>query len=114
VIDIDIQKFFDNVSWDLMLKAVEAHTDSPWVMLYVRRWLAAPVQLPDGTLQDRDRGTAQGSPVSPLLANLFMHYAFDAWMDREFPTVRFERFVDLCGILHKSAYADCGIMPTVA
>jgi RNA-directed DNA polymerase len=94
VIDLDIQKFFDSVSWDLMLKAVQAHTDLPWVMLYVRRWLAAPVQLPDGTLQQRDRGTPQGSPVSPVLANLFMHYAFDVWMAREFPAVRFERFVD--------------------
>ena len=80
VIDLDIQKFFDNVSWDLMLKAVAVHTDSPWVMLYVKRWLAAPLQLPDGTLQQRDRGTPQGSPASPVLANLFMHYAFDVWM----------------------------------
>jgi group II intron reverse transcriptase/maturase len=94
VIDLDIQKFFDSVSWDLMLKAVQANTDLPWVMLYVRRWLQAPVALPDGTLQQRDRGTPQGSPVSPVLANLFLHYAFDAWMDREFPTVRFERYVD--------------------
>ena len=77
-----------------MLKAVEANTDLPWVMLYVRRWLQAPVQLPDGTLQQRDRGTPQGSPVSPVLANLFLHYAFDAWMAREFPSVRFERYVD--------------------
>ncbi|OHU97410.1 group II intron reverse transcriptase/maturase [Mycobacterium talmoniae] len=94
VIDLDIQKFFDSVDWDLLLKAVAANTDSPWVLLYVRRWLQAPVQLPDGTLQQRDRGTPQGSPVSPVLANLFLHYAFDTWMVREFPTVRFERYVD--------------------
>ena len=94
VIDLDIQKFFDSVSWDLMLKAVGANTDLPWVMLYVRRWLQAPVALPDGTLQQRDRGTPQGSPVSPVLANLFLHYAFDMWMAREFPSVRFERYVD--------------------
>ena len=94
VIDLDIQKFFDSVSWELMLKAVGANTDLPWVMLYVRRWLQAPVQLPDGILQQRDRGTPQGSPVSPVLANLFLHYAFDAWMAREFPRVRFERYVD--------------------
>jgi RNA-directed DNA polymerase len=94
VIDLDIQKFFDSVSWDLMLKAVAANTDVPWVMLYVRRWLAAPVHLPDGTLQQRDRGTPQGSPVSPVLANLFLHYAFDLWMAREFPAVQFERYVD--------------------
>ena len=77
-----------------MLKAVQANTDLPWVVLYVRRWLQAPVQLPDGTLQQRDRGTPQGSPVSPVLANLFLHYAFDVWMAREFPAVRFERYVD--------------------
>jgi RNA-directed DNA polymerase len=94
VIDLDIQKFFDSVSWELMLKAVGANTDLPWVMLYVRRWLQAPVQLPDGTLQQRDRGTPQGSPVSPVLANLFLHYAFDTWMAREFPSVQFERYVD--------------------
>ena len=94
LIDLDIQKFFDSVSWDLMLKAVQANTDLPWVVLYVRRWLQAPVQLPDGTLQQRDRGTPQGSPVSPVLANLFLHYAFDVWMAREFPSIRFERYVD--------------------
>jgi RNA-directed DNA polymerase len=94
VIDLDIEKFFDSVPWHLVLKAVQAHTDAPWVMLYVRRWLAAPLQHPDGTLQQRDRGTPQGSAVSPLLANLFLHYAFDVWMAREFPTVQFERYVD--------------------
>jgi group II intron reverse transcriptase/maturase len=94
VIDLDIRKFFDSVPWDLVVKAVEANTDLPWVVLYVRRWLEAPLQLPDGTLQQRDRGTPQGSAVSPVLANLFLHYAFDAWMAREFPDVRFERYVD--------------------
>ena len=77
VIDLDVEKFFDSVRWDLIVKAVEAHTDLPWVVLYVKRWLAAPLQLPDGTLLERDRGTPQGSSVSPVLANLFMHYAFD-------------------------------------
>ena len=94
VIDLDIQKFFDSVPWDLMVKAVEAHTDLPWVVLYVKRWLRAPLALPDGTLQQRDRGTPQGSAVSPVLANLFMHYAFDAWMAREYPNIRFERYAD--------------------
>lgn len=92
MIDLDIQKFFDSVPWDLVVKAVQANTDVPWVVLYVKRWLEAPLQLPDGTLQHRDRGTPQGSAVSPVLANLFLHYAFDTWMVREFPTVRFERY----------------------
>ena len=94
VIDLDIQKFFDSVPWHLIVRAVEAHTDVPWVVLYVKRWLAAPVRLPDGTLAERDRGTPQGSAISPVLANLFMHYAFDAWMARGFPTVPFERYAD--------------------
>ncbi len=94
VIDLDIQKFFDSVPWDLVVKAVEANTDLPWVVLYVKRWLQAPLRLPDGTLQQRDRGTPQGSAVSPVLANLFLHYAFDSWMARRFPGVTFERYVD--------------------
>ena len=73
VIDLDMAKFFDTVPWDLMVKAVEANTDLPWVVLYVTRWLAAPLALPDGSLRQRDRGTPQGSAVSPVLANLFLH-----------------------------------------
>ena len=94
VIDLDIQKFFDSVPWDLIVKAVEANTTDAWVMLYVKRWLAAPLQLPDGTLAQRDRGTPQGSAVSPVLANLFMHYAFDMWLARKYPAVPFERYAD--------------------
>jgi enediyne polyketide synthase len=78
----------------IKVEAVEANTDQKWVVLYVRRWLAAPLQLPDGTLVERDRGTPQGSSVSPVLANLFMHYAFDLFLVREFPAVQFERYCD--------------------
>ncbi len=94
VIDMDIRAFFDTVPWDLVLKAVAHHTDQRWILLYVRRWLEAPLQQQDGSLVARDRGTPQGSAISPLLANLFMHYAFDAWMVREFPAVQFERYCD--------------------
>jgi RNA-directed DNA polymerase len=94
VIDLDIQKFFDTVPWALITKAVEAVTDCRWVLLYVKRWLAAPLQLPDGTLVERTRGTPQGSAVSPVLANLFMHYAFDRWMARNWPQCPFERYAD--------------------
>jgi RNA-directed DNA polymerase len=94
VVDLDIRKFFDSVPWDLIVKAVEVNTDQPWVILYVKRWLAAPIRMPDGTLQQRDRGTPQGSAVSPVLANLFLHYAFDVWMARQFPGIAFERYVD--------------------
>jgi group II intron reverse transcriptase/maturase len=94
VLDLDVQKFFDSVDHDFMVRAVEANTSLPWVVLYVKRWLTAPLQLPDGTVQARDRGTPQGSAVSPVLANLFMHYAFDLFLVREFPAVQFERYAD--------------------
>jgi RNA-directed DNA polymerase len=94
VIDLDIQGFFDNVPHEPILKAVEHHTGLPWVLLYVRRWLTAPIQQPDGTLASRDRGTPQGSAISPLLSNLFMHYAFDRWLHESQDRVRFERYCD--------------------
>jgi RNA-directed DNA polymerase len=94
VIDLDVQKFFDEVPWDLVVRAVEAVTDARWVRLYVKRWLAAPLQHPDGALVERDKGTPQGSAVSPVLANLFMHYAFDLWMARNHPGCPFERYAD--------------------
>ncbi|MGW0394882.1 group II intron reverse transcriptase/maturase [Streptomyces sp. NPDC003042] len=94
VVEFDITKFFDSVPWDLLVKAVEAHTEAVWVKLYVRRWLHAPLAMPDGSLLERECGTPQGAPVSPVLANLFLHYAFDTWMAREFPNVWFERYAD--------------------
>ena len=96
VIDLDVRKFFDSVPWDLVVKAVQANVthEQRWIVLYVKRWLAAPIVMPDGGKQARDRGTPQGSAVSPVLANLFMHYAFDTWLEREFPAVRFERYAD--------------------
>jgi len=93
-IDLDVQKFFDEVPWDLITRAVKAVTDSPWVLLYVKRWLAAPLEHPDGTLEQREKGTPQGSAISPCLANLFMHYAFDLWMARNHPDCPFERYAD--------------------
>jgi group II intron reverse transcriptase/maturase len=96
VIDLDIRKFFDSVPWDLVIKAVQANVthEQRWITLYVRRWLAAPVVMPDGRAQARDKGTPQGSCASPVLANLFMHYAFDKWLERDFPLVEFERYAD--------------------
>lgn len=94
VIDLDIRAFFDSIDHELLLKAVSKHTDLPWVLLYIKRWLTAPLEQEDGTLVARDRGTPQGSAISPLLANLFLHYAFDMWLTREFPDVSFERFAD--------------------
>jgi group II intron reverse transcriptase/maturase len=73
VVDLDVRSFFDSVPWDLMLKAVARHVTQEWVLLYVERWLKAPMQMPDGTLTRRTRGTPQGGPISPLIANLFLH-----------------------------------------
>jgi RNA-directed DNA polymerase len=94
VVDLDIRAFFDSVPHDLLLKAVAHHTDERWVLLYIERWLKAPMLMADGTLAAREKGTPQGSPISPLLANVFMHYAFDRWMVREHPGCPFERYAD--------------------
>jgi len=94
LLDLDIRSFFDSVPHDLLMKAVAHHTQERWVLLYIERWLKAPMQMPDGTLVARERGTPQGSPISPLLANLFMNYAFDWWMYREYPGCPFERYAD--------------------
>jgi len=94
VIDLDIRAFFDSIPHDLVERALALHTDLGWVRLYVGRWLRAPVERSDGTLTERTKGTPQGGVVSPLLANLFLHYAFDLWMQRKYPGVRFERYAD--------------------
>jgi RNA-directed DNA polymerase len=94
VVDLDIKGFFDSIPHDLVERAVAHHTDIPWVRLYIARWLRAPMQRPDGTREERTKGTPQGGVISPLLANLFLHYAFDGWMQRTFPAVHFERYAD--------------------
>ena len=94
VLDLDVGAFFDSVGHDLLMRAVAHHTDERWVLLYIERWLKAPMTMRDGTDAPREMGTPQGSPISPLLANLFMHYAFDKWMDREHPGCPFERYAD--------------------
>jgi group II intron reverse transcriptase/maturase len=94
VLDLDIKSFFDEIDWSLLMKAVRRHTNCKWVLLYLQRWLEAPVRMPDGTLVDRQRGTSQGAVVSPVLANLFLHYVFDLWMRRNHPDIPFERYAD--------------------
>ena len=94
VLDLDLKSFFDSLDHSLVLKAVARHTNLRWILLYVERWLKAPLQLEDGTLKARDRGSPQGSAISPVLANIFLHYALDLWLGREFPEVPFERYAD--------------------
>ena len=94
VLDLDVRSYFDSIDWELMLTAVRHHTDCPWVLLYIERWLKAPVQMEDGGVVPRQAGTPQGGVISPLLANLFLHYAFDMWMARTYPHIPFERYAD--------------------
>ena len=105
VLDLDIKGFFDNIDHELLMRAVKKHTDCKWVLLYIERWLKAPVQLEDGSLFHRDKGTPQGGVISPLFANLFLHYAFDMWMQRKYPQIPFERYAD-DGICHCRSKAE--------
>ena len=94
VLDLDIKGFFDNIDHELMMRAVRTHTEENWVLLYIERWLKAPIEHQDGTRILPQKGTPQGGVASPLLANLFLHYAFDKWMEREHPDIPFERYAD--------------------
>ena len=94
VLDMDIQGFFDNIDHELMMRAVKRHVTDRWLLLYIERWLKAPVCLPDGSTQITVKGTPQGGVISPLLANLFLHYAFDQWVERQWPGMQFERYAD--------------------
>lgn len=94
VVDVDIKSFFDTLDHDLLMKAVRHHIKERWMLLYIERWLKAPVQHPDGHIEERNAGVPQGGVISPLLANLYLHYAFDAWMKREYAELGFERYAD--------------------
>lgn len=94
VVDLDIKGFFDNIDHGLMMRAVRKHTRCKWILMYIERWLKASVVLPNGQVKERDRGTPQGGVISPLLANIFLHHAFDEWMKENYPTIPFERYAD--------------------
>ena len=93
-IDIDLEKFFDNLDHELVMKGVSKQVKINWALLYIKRWLKVPMQSGDGSLIEREKGTPQGGVISSLLANLFMHYAFDEWMRRNHPSIPFERYAD--------------------
>ena len=105
VVDLDIKGFFDNLDHELMMKALRKHTESKWILLYIERWLKAPALNADGTLTQRTRGTPQGGVISPLIANLFLHYTFDEWMRRNYPQNPFERYAD-DGVVHCKTEAE--------
>jgi len=108
-VDLDIKGFFDNLDHDLAMRGVRHHTDIPWLLLYLERWLKAPVEQQDGKLMDRTMGTPQGGVISPLLANIFMHHAFDDWMRRRFPHLEFERYAD-DAIIHCGSEAQAKLV----
>jgi len=99
VLEFDVKGMFDNISHDLLMKAVRKHTKIKWVELYIERWLTASLQLPSGEIKARARGTPQGGVISPVLSNLFMHYVFDKWMDKHHPDVLWCRYAD-DGLVH--------------
>jgi RNA-directed DNA polymerase len=99
VLEFDIKGLFDNIPHSLLMKAVKTHTECQWVILYIERWLTAPMQLPDGTQTERKMGTPQGGVVSPVLSNLFLHYVFDMWMKLNYPWKPWCRYAD-DGLVH--------------
>ncbi|NDV95478.1 group II intron reverse transcriptase/maturase [Dysgonomonas sp. 521] len=112
VLEYDIKGLFDNIRHDYLLEMVRRHTPHKWVLLYVERWLTTPFQLEDGTLQERSSGTPQGGVISPVLANLFLHYAFDSFMAKEYPAAWWERYAD-DGVLHCKTYQQAKYMKSV-
>jgi RNA-directed DNA polymerase len=113
VLEVDIQDFFDNIDHELLMKAVRKHTDSKWILLYVQRWLKEPVEKEDGTKMDRIKGTPQGGVISPLLANLFLHYAFDEWMKKNYSKIPFERYADDIVVHCKTEEEACKLKEAV-
>lgn len=111
VLEFDIKGLFDNIDHDLLMRAVRKHTDCKWVLLYIERWLKAPFQK-DGILVERTKGTPQGGVISPLLANLFLHYVFDKWMERNYPQIPFCRYAD-DGVVHCWSEAEARLMKEV-
>jgi RNA-directed DNA polymerase len=109
VIDLDIKGFFDNIDHELMMKAVRKHTSMKWIILYIERWLKASIVKEDGTLIKRGKGTPQGGVISPLLANLFLHYALDKWIERRCSRIEFERYADDV-IIHCASYDESRIL----
>ena len=122
VLEFDIKGLFDNIPHQLLMKAVRKHTDNPWVLLYIERWLTAPLQQRDGQLTERTQGTPQGGVISPVLSNLFLHYVFDKWMKKHFPDILWCRYAD-DGLVHcyneaqarhileqlKNRFLECGL-----
>ena len=112
VLEFDIKGLFDNIRHDYLIEMVSRHTEHKWIILYVKRWLVTPFQMEDGSIRDRMSGTPQGGVISPVLANLFLHYTFDSFMEREYPNIWWERYAD-DGVLHCSSYRQAAYMKNI-
>ncbi len=109
VLEFDIKGLFDNIGHDLLMRAVRHHTNCKWTLLYIERWLKAPFKLEDGSIEIRTKGTPQGGVISPLLANLFLHYVFDKWMELNHPGKPFSRYAD-DGVVHCKTEAEAQLL----
>ena len=99
IVEFDIKGLFDNIDHTLLMKAVKKHLNDPWVILYIERWLKAPVQQPNGECLARTKGTPQGGVISPVLSNLFLHYVFDVWISKNYTQLPWCRYAD-DGVVH--------------
>lgn len=99
VIELDVKGLFDNIDHELLMRVVHKHVRETWACLYIERWLKTPFVLKNGEKIERNAGTPQGGVISPVLANMFLHYVFDMWMKRNFPQAPFERYAD-DGVVH--------------
>jgi RNA-directed DNA polymerase len=99
LIEYDIKGLFDNIDHEKLMKAVEKHVQEPWVLLYIRRWIKTPIQYKNGIVEERAKGTPQGGVISPLLSNLFLHYAIDMWLTQKYPNILWARYAD-DGVIH--------------
>ena len=118
VLEFDIKGLFDNIRHDYLMEMVKLHTKEEWVLLYIQRWLVAPFQMEDGTVVQRTSGTPQGGVISPVLANLFLHYVFDDFMVKEFPSIPWARYADdgiaHCVSLKQAKYLKCRLQEQFA
>lgn len=114
VVEFDIKGAFDHIDHGLLMKAVRTHIREGWILLYIERWLTAPFETEEGTLLPRDCGTPQGGVVSPILMNLFMHYAFDCWMQRTYSQCPFARYADDAVVHCRSQKQAEAVMQSIA
>ncbi len=112
--EFDIKAAFDQLDHGLLIKAVRTHVKEDWILLYIERWLVAPFEMEDGARVPHGRGIPQGAVVSPILMNLFMHYAFDTWMQHISPNCPSARYADDAGAHCRSGKQAQHVMRSIA